>query len=230
MSNAITVSQLSADRRHEFIRQTYTHVIGAIGGFAFVSWILFQSGVGERFYWAIAPHPWSWLLVLGAFGAFGWFTSKLAESQARDRQYLGLCLAVLAEAVIFCPLIYAVYENSGFSAIQGSAMGTIALAVGITVVVGVSKHEFSYLGAILRVCSSLALAFIVSSIIFGFSLGLLFSYAMLALSGAFMMYDTSRVLNEHTDDTYIVAALEIFSSMALMFWYMLDIFDGGNNE
>lgn len=225
MSNAISVSQLSADRRFEFIRQTYTHVIGAIGGFTLLSWLLFQSGIGEEFYWIIEENRWAWLLVLGAFGLFGWMTSHLAEAQTREMQYLGLALAAAAEALIFSPLIYGVYESSGFEAIQGAAMGTVALCVAITVVVGASKHDFSYIGGILKVCSFVALAFIVASIVFGLSLGLLFSYAMLAFAGACVVYDTSRILNEHTEDNYVAAALELFSSMALMFWYMLQVWN-----
>lgn len=225
MSTGVAVSQLSADQRFEFIRQTYTHVIGAIGGFALLSWLLFQAGVGQELYWIIEENRWSWLLVLGAFGIFGWMTSHLAEAQAREMQYFGLGLAVAAEALIFSPLIYGVYENSGLEAIQGAVMGTVALCVAITMVVGASKHNFSYIGGILKVCSFVALAFIIASIVFGLSLGLLFSYAMLAFAGGCVVYDTSRVLNEHTEDNYVAASLELFSSMALMFWYMLQIFD-----
>ena len=225
MSNNIVVSELSEDRRFEFIRQTYTHVIGTIGVFAFLSWILFQSGVGEEIYGVIQENRWAWLLVLAAFGLFGWMTAHLAEAETRDVQYLGLGLAALAEALIFSPIIYGVYDGSGSETIQGAALGTVALCFAITVVVGVSKHDFSYLGGILKICSILVLAFIVASIVFGFSLGLMFSYAMLAFAGACVVYDTSRVLNEHTEDNYVAAALELFSSMALMFWYMLQIFD-----
>jgi uncharacterized protein len=222
---SVAVSYLPADRRFEFIRQVYTHVIGAFAAFAFLSWLLFQSGVGEEFYWIIEESRWAWLLVLGAFGIFGWMTSHLAEAQTREMQYLGLGLAAAAEALIFSPLIYGVYENSGAEAIQGAVMGTITLCLAITVVVATSKHDFSYIGGILKVCSFLALAFIVASIIFGFSLGLLFSYAMLTFAGACLVYDTSRVLNEHTEGNYVAASLELFSSMALIFWYMLRVFD-----
>lgn len=225
MSSAVTVSGLPADRRFEFIRQAYTHVIGAIGGFAFLSWLLFQSGVGEEFYWIIDENRWAWLLVLGAFSIFGWMTSHLAEAETREMQYIGLALAAVAEALIFSPLIYGVYENSGVEAIYGAAMGTVALCMAITVVVGASKHDFSYIGGILKICSIVALAFIVASIVFGFSLGLLFSYVMLTFAGACVVYDTSRILNEHSEDNYVAAALELFSSMALLFWYMLQVFN-----
>jgi FtsH-binding integral membrane protein len=225
MQATAVVSELPQERRHEFIRQTYTHVTGTIGLFSFVSWILFQTGVGETFFWIIEENPMLWLAVLGVFAGFGWLTSRLAEAQSMQSQYLGLGVAAGAEALIFSPLLYGVYEYSGFAAVQGAAMGTVALVISITVVVGASKHEFSYLRGILNVTSLVALAFIVASIVFGFSLGLLFSYIMIALAGGFIVYDTSRVLNEHTEDTYVTAALELFSSMALMFWYMLQIFD-----
>jgi FtsH-binding integral membrane protein len=190
-----------------------------------MSWLLFESGVSEEVYWVIDDNRWSWLLVLGAFGLFGWMTAHLAEAETREVQYLGLGLATLAEALIFSPIIYGVYEGSGSEAIHGAALGTFALCIAITVVVGASKHDFSYMGGILNVCAIVALAFIVASIVFGFSLGMMFSYIMLAFAGACVVFDTSRILNEHTEDNYVAAALELFSSMALMFWYMLQIFE-----
>ena len=222
---SLIVSRLPASQRFEFIRKTYTHVIGAIGGFTLFSWLLFSAGVSEELYWLIDDNGWAWLLVLGGFAVIGWMASHLAQAQARSSQYLGLVIVTIAEALIFSPLLFGVYEYSGSEAIQGAAMGTLALCVGITVVVGASKHDFSYIGGVLQVCSIVALAFIVSSIVFGFSLGLLFSYAMLAFAGACVVYDTSRILNENTEYNYVAASIELFSSMALLFWYVIQISD-----
>src|SRR3972149_9935489 len=49
---------------------------------------------------------WSWLVVLGAFVAVSWIADSWARSSTSiGRQYAGLFLYVLAEAVIFLPMM-----------------------------------------------------------------------------------------------------------------------------
>ena len=62
------------------------------------------------------------------------------------------------------------------------------------------------------------------SVIFGFQLGTWFSVAMVGLAGAAILYDTSRVLRRYPEDRYVAAALQLFASVALMFWYVLQLF------
>ena len=69
-----------------------------------------------------------------------------------------------------------------------------------------------------------ALLLVVGSMIFGFQLGLVFSVAMVALAGGYILYDTSNVLHHYREDQYVGASLSLFSSVALMFWYVLRIF------
>jgi FtsH-binding integral membrane protein len=65
---------------------------------------------------------------------------------------------------------------------------------------------------------------IVASVIFGFNLGTWFSVGMVVLAGAAILYDTSNVLHHYSEDRYVAAALELFASVALMFWYVLRLF------
>ena len=228
MSSIVTVSQLSPDRRFEFIRQTYTHVIGSFGCLAFLSWVLFNSGFGEWFYNLINVYAFSWLIVLGGFTLLGRISSFYAEKVDRGSQYLGLGISIIAESLIFAPLIYAVYENAGSNAITSAVIGTIVMVGALTAVVGASKSDFSYLDGVLKVLGWISLAFIITSVMFGFSLGTLFSYAMIGLAGGYIVYDTSRILNDQSEDNYVAAALELFSSIALLLWYLMTIF--GDDE
>ena len=57
--------------------------------------------------------------------------------------------------------------------------------------------------------------------LFGFQLGTFFSVAMVGLAGAAILYDTSNVLHHYPEDRYVGAALALFASVALMFWYVL---------
>ena len=44
------------------------------------------------------------------------------------------------------------------------------------------------------------------------------------LAGASILYDTSNVLRHYSEDSHVAAALELFASVALMFWYVLQLF------
>ena len=65
---------------------------------------------------------------------------------------------------------------------------------------------------------------IFGGLIFGFQLGLFFSVAMVAFAGAAILYDTSNVLHHYPEDRYVAASLQLFTSVALLFWYVLRIF------
>jgi FtsH-binding integral membrane protein len=67
---------------------------------------------------------------------------------------------------------------------------------------------------------------IAASVLFGFQLGTMFSVGMVAFAGAAVLYDTSNVLHRYPEDRYVGAALQLFASIALMFWYVLRIFLG----
>jgi FtsH-binding integral membrane protein len=50
------------------------------------------------------------------------------------------------------------------------------------------------------------------------------SLGMIALAGGAILYDTSNVLHHYPEDRYVAAALELFASVALLFWYVLSFF------
>jgi FtsH-binding integral membrane protein len=39
-----------------------------------------------------------------------------------------------------------------------------------------------------------------------------------------VLYDTSNILHHYPEDRYVAAALQLFASVALMFWYVLRLF------
>jgi len=72
--------------------------------------------------------------------------------------------------------------------------------------------------------SGAALMLIVLSIVFGFNLGIVFSIAMVLLAAGYILYYTSQVLAHYDPQAYVAASLALFSSVALMFWYVIRIF------
>ena len=60
--------------------------------------------------------------------------------------------------------------------------------------------------------------------IFGFSLGLVFCAAMVALAAGFIIYDTSNIIHRYGTNEHVAASLALFASVALLFYYILRIF------
>jgi len=109
-------------------------------------------------------------------------------------------------------------------AIQSAALATLVGFGGLTLVAFVTRKDFSFLGALLKWGFIVALILIVAGVLFGFELGTFFSVAMIALAGGAVLYDTSNVLHHFSEDRHVGAALELFASIALMFWYVLRLF------
>lgn len=222
LSREAPVASLSVGARAAFIMRTYLHLLGAILGFVVVELILFRTGLAYSI--ASAMLSVSWLLVLGGFIIVGWLASRAAfNARSAPAQYAALGAFVLAEALIFVPLlVIADYYAPG--AIESAAVVTLLGFAGLTGVVFVTRKDFSFLGGVLRWGFIVALVLIVSAVLFGFELGTFFSVGMIALAGGAILYDTSNVLNHFPEDRYVGAALELFASVALLFWYVLSLF------
>ncbi len=222
VASRVPVSAMGTEARAAFISRTYAHVALSILGFAIIESYLFSSGLAQE----IAPRMLgvNWLLILGAFMIVGWLASHVAHRvESKPLQYAALAGFVVAEAIIFLPLLYiAVLTEPAI--IESAAGVTLLGAGGLTVVAFVTKKDFSFLRGILVWAGILALVAIVGSVLFGFHLGTWFSVAMIGFAGAAILYDTSNVLHHYPEDRHVAAALELFASIALMFWYVLQLF------
>jgi FtsH-binding integral membrane protein len=166
----------------------------------------------------------SWLLVLGAFMVVGWLATHVTHRvESKPLQYLALAGFVVAQAIIFVPLLaLAIAIQPG---IVESAVGVTLLGTaGLTAVAFITRKDFSFLRGLLVWGGILALVAIVASVLFGFEMGTWFSVAMIGFAGAAVLYDTSNILHHYPEDRYVGAALQLFASIALMFWYVLRLF------
>ena len=219
MERTFPVTSTRTSSRSTFITQTYLHLMGAIAAFVALEVFYFQTGLAERM--AQAMLGTSWLLVLGAFMVASWLATRAAHNaRSMGSQYLGLGLYVLAQSVIFVPLLFvANYYAPG--AISTAAGITTVGFLGLTAVVFTTRKDFSFMGSVLRWGGVMALVTIVAGVIFGFHLGMFFNIAMVGLAGGAILYDTSNVLHHYPNDRYVAASLQLFASVALMLWYVL---------
>lgn len=224
MQGISPVSALDAETRATFIWRVYGHVAAAILGFGAIEVYLFSSGLALSIAQALLNAPGGWLLVLGAFMVIGWIASHVAYNvDSKAMQYLALAGFVVAEAIIFVPLLaIAISREAGI--IDSAAGVTLLGTAGLTAVAFITRKDFSFLRGILMWGAMLALVAIVGGVLFGFALGTWFSVAMIGFAGAAVLYDTSNILHHYPEDKHVAAALSLFSSIALMFWYVLRLF------
>ncbi|MBA4149744.1 MAG: Bax inhibitor-1 family protein [Verrucomicrobia bacterium] len=221
--SAYVAADASPEERASFIRKTYLHLAGAILAFIVLEWVLFQVGLPKVMLNLLGQSRFSWLIVLGGFMAASWAAQKMADSDASPTiQYFGLGLYVVAQAVIFMPLLL-ISSASAPDVIPMAAIITLLLFGGITFTAFSTRADFSFLGGILKMGGFVALGIIVASIMFGFTLGLLFSSIMVLFAGGCILYTTSNLIHKYNTNQHVAASLSLFASIALMFWYLLRI-------
>ncbi len=162
------------------------------------------------------------MLVLGGFMVAGWLARGLAlRATGLGTQYAGLLLYVAANAIIFTPLLVVADYKTGGGVIGSAAVLTLLGFTGLTLIVLQTRRDFRWLGGLLRWGGLLALGAIAGGVFFHWQLGAWFSLAMIGLAGAAILHDTQKIVDAWPDDRYVGAALELFASVALMFWYIL---------
>jgi FtsH-binding integral membrane protein len=205
--------------RDRFIVRTYAHLLGAIIAFVMLELLYFGTGLAESITDTLLSV--SWLLVLGAFIVVSWFARGLAANVgSQTAQYAGLAAYVVAESIIFAPLLF-VADSVAPGAIRSAATLTILGVVGLTAIAFWSGADFTVLRGLLAWGGVLALIAIVGAVLFGLALGTWFSLAMIGLAGGAILYDTSKILRDYPVDHHVGASLELFASVALLFWYVL---------
>ncbi len=219
-----SVWSLGEDTRADFITKTYAHLFGAIALFTLIEVFLFSSGLAESIAHALMAAPGGWLMVLGGFMLVNWIASRTAHTATSlAAQYAALGGFVLAEAIIFVPMLY--IANEQFSGvISSAAIVTLGGFTALTAVAFITRKDFSFMRSVLIWGGMCAMLLIVAGVIFGFSLGPVFSVAMIAFAGGAILYDTSNVLHHYPPGKHVAASLELFASVALLFWYVLRIF------
>lgn len=229
----VPVAAADTQTRADFILKTYLHLFGAILLFTGIEVFLFRTGLAYKIAESLLGV--SWLMVLGGFVLVSWMASRVAHrAQSQAAQYLALVGFVAAEAIIFVPLLvvaqyYSTSEDglglgSSGSIIANAAIVTLIGFSGLTLVAFGTRKDFSFLRGLICWVGLAALGGIVGSVVFGFPLGTWFSIAMIVLAGASILYDTSNIIQHYPQDRYVGASLELFASVALMFWYVLRLF------
>ncbi len=222
MDQNILVSHSSETEKASFYRKTYQHVALAILAFIVVETILLNVVPADAIIWMVSGR-FIWLFLIGLFWLGSVLSDRLAFDPSREKQYLGLGLYVLLEAIIFLPMIYIAAYYAGAQVIMQAALITLFMFSGLTAVVFFTKTDFSFLRTGIIIGIAISLGLIVVGAIFGFNLGLWFSVGMVVLASVCILYQTDQIKTRYGTQQYVGAALQLFASIMLLFWYVLRI-------
>ncbi|MFT3881160.1 MAG: Bax inhibitor-1 family protein [Gemmatales bacterium] len=215
----------AVSERVAFIRKTYLHVAGAIVAFAVLLAALVNFGPNEAMMNLVFTRG-GWFIVIAIYMLAGFIAQRMANSTTSiATQYLGLGLFTVAEAFVFWPLIWFCTNQLRYEGVLAqSVVLTLALAGGLTMSVFVTKADFSWMRTGLNVLLLVALGLIALSMAGLMSLGIWFAIAMVVLMCGCILYETSNVLHHYRTTQYVGASLAIFSAVATLFWYIIQIF------
>ncbi|HEX3764972.1 MAG TPA: Bax inhibitor-1 family protein [Kofleriaceae bacterium] len=230
------------------MRKTYGLLGVSLVGFALLTagMMRFATEASLRFSsWAFTGQL-NWLIVIGLFMLVGYVAQRLAMSQtSRGLQLFGLGIFVAAESALLQPLLWVLIFRFGdrhmlrsgvlLSGYAGplllqAVVITLAIFIGLTLTVFITKKDFSFMGGMLTVASFAVLGVILASMLFGFSLGAFFCGAVILIMAGYILYQTSLVMSYFPPTGYVAAALMLFSTIATLFWYVLQLLMSLNNR
>jgi FtsH-binding integral membrane protein len=223
--DAMIAADAPVTDRVQFIRKTYLHLAGAVLALTALMAVIVQLPVTPKFVQMLGASRGGMLLFLLAFIGVSYVAERLARSEASvGLQYVGLSLYVVIEAIILTPLVYIAAKYGPPNVLLTAAGATGALFLALTAIVFVTKADFSFLRTVLFLAGIAAVVAVVASMIFGFALGTWFTVAMIFLASCYISYDTSNVLHHYRTNQHVAAALALFASVALLFFYILRLF------
>lgn len=212
------VSRLGVNARATFITRTYTHLLFAILAFAAIEFALFSTGAAERILQSIGR---GWILFFVLFVGGGWAATHFAhKSTSRTTQYAWLGAFILLEAVFFLPILW-MANNFYPGMITSAAMATLVGFTALTAIAVYTRKDFSFLRGVLMWGGIAIFGLILVSFFTSMTLGPIFGVLLVAFAGAAILYDTSNILLHYPEDKYVGAALSLFASVAMMFYYVL---------
>ncbi len=215
----ITPQGVQVADQQGFLVKTYAHLFLGISFFFIFGYLLYILKVGVLVAGLFSS-------TLTAFVGFGLFilASTTAQSFAMRQssklvQYSALTLYALVEAVFFSPLfLIAVATKLLIPAIAI----TLCIFGVLTAIVMITGKDFSFLRSILFYVGFAVFGMIILGFFFpALVTGIGFAAFMILFAGAYILYDTSRVLRDMDKTNYIGASVSLLASFILLLWYVV---------
>lgn len=218
------VATLDAETRGTFVIRVYSHLLLAVGAFIAFETIFFTTGIAEGLFDILVGSSGAWLLILGGFMVMQWMATNAAHNlENTNLQYAGLFGMAAGEALLFAPFLYLTFndaDNGATTVVAAAAITAVGFA-GLTAIAFTTRKDLSFIRPMLMWGGFAALGLILASVLFGLSLGIWFSLAMIALAGGSILYQTQAIMARYPSDAYVGASVQLFASVMLLFWYVL---------
>lgn len=219
LDRTMPVAGLPKKNRAAFLQLTYLHFVATVIGFAVIEVILLKMKATERAITFMLEA--NWLLILGAFMVVAWLAIRLAHrARALPAQYGALVVFLLAQAVIFAPLLHIALTMSPDIVSQAS-VATLGGFGFVTALVLLIRKEFVFVKALLLWCGLLGASVFVASFLTSLPFHAYIITAVIAAAGVTIFHVTTKILHSYPEDRYVAASLELFASIGLMFWFVL---------
>jgi FtsH-binding integral membrane protein len=224
-----------------FLRKTYAHL-----GAALIAFTLFTAGMmryATDLSLKLVPTSFGGaLLVLVLFILVAMGAQRLAQSDtSRTLQYLGLGLGVILYSVLAQPVIWFTIIKFGHAAdivtadgvhaavsaraatiIGEAAIITLAIFIGLTATVFITRKDFSFMRGALAISSFAILGIGIAALAFGsFNMSLVYSGLVILLMAGYVLYETSLVMNYFRPTQHVSAALMLFGTIIVLFIQVL---------
>jgi FtsH-binding integral membrane protein len=220
----------TVDSRKAFIRKTYAHLTAAIYGLVLIEFLYFKVLPLNEWVPNLFQQRFGWLALFGGYMLISYIAERWARSSTSlGVQYAGLASYVFAFSVILCPMLWIANHfatpvgDHSYNAIIVAAVATLAVFGVLTATVFISRKDFSFLGPILGISSLLIFGAILLGAFGLLNLGTGFCMLLVVFASGAILYDTSNVLHHYRTEQYVAAALALFASVGILFWYILQI-------
>ena len=206
--------------RQRFLGRVYGHLLAAVAVFVLAEMALFRGGLAQPMARAMYRVPWPF--ILGAYIVVGWLASRAAHRvRSTGGQYAALGIYVAVKVVIFVPLLYQA-DRFAPGALASAGLVTLIGFCGLSWIGARTRLDLGFLRPLLVWTGFVALLLILTAWLYGWRLGTWFSVGMIALAGAGVLYDTQKIHRRRfAANRHVAAALRLFASIAMMFWYSL---------
>jgi len=210
-ANVSTIgAHLETDERINFLGKVY----GGVALQTFVAGMAAYVSMGFSF---PIEHPWLML-----FATIGSIFLVQAVSTKPALNLIALLLFASLTGASVAPLINLAIAVSPGSVTQ-AFLGSSAAFIGLTAYVFKSRRDFSYLGGMLfavliaLIVVGLLNVFLINSPV----LHLIGSVVGIVLFAAFILYDTSQILRDYSNDQWVTASLTLYLDFYLLFQNLL---------
>ena len=206
------------DARVAFLQKTYSLLLAGILVFAGTLWMAGIPGpVYDMAKALFGINQWIYLIVF-----IGGAMAVHAMAETRIGIVVFFAFAFFW-GLLSAPLILTVAASQP-QVISQAALITAMIFTGLTAYVFKSGKDFGFMGGFLWAGMFGMLGVAIAGLLFGFNVGIWYSWFGAALFSGFILYDTSNILNRYPTTAHVSAALTLFVDVVILFKHLIMIF------